>query len=160
MAPLPAAPVIVIGFVIGFDEGVVFVPIVGVGLEAGVVPVIPDGVVIEPVVGVFIAVLPAAPPLGGVVMVPVVVGVVGVVGVVWTGAAGGVVSLPHPLNAAMMQSVDSVESLVIMESSNFELTHISPKTALPLRNPPTRAPRAPNRVWRGVEPCDSGEVWT
>jgi hypothetical protein len=136
-------------------------PIVGVGLDDGVVPVIPAGVVIEPVVGVlFMPVLPAAPVFGAGIVAPVgVVGVVGAVGVVWPGVCI-MLSLPQPVNAAMMQSVDSVESLVIMESSNFELTHISPKTALPLRNPADTHVPSSNRVCLSVESCDSSEVWT
>jgi len=128
IAPPPAAPAAGFGFIIAV--GVV----VGVGFDAGVVPLIEAGVVV--IVGVVgIALLPAAPVAGVVGVIPVVAGVVGVVGVIATGA-GVIASLPQPESAAMMQSVESVASLVIMESSNFELTHISPKTALPLRNPP------------------------
>jgi hypothetical protein len=137
IAPPPAAPAAGFGFIIAV--GVV----VGVGFDAGVVPLMEAGVVVIGVVGN--AVLPAAPVAGVVGVIPVVTGVVGVVGVVATGA-GVIASLPQPESAAMMQSVESVASLVIMESSNFELTHISPKTALPLRNPPGRTSRAPIRV--------------
>jgi hypothetical protein len=68
--------------------------------------------------------------------------VVGLVGAGTMPTGGGVITLSplQPVSTAMMQSVESVAYLVVMESSRFELTHISPKTALPLRTRPERPP--------------------
>jgi len=137
--PLPAAPLGVV--IVGVVDGVGMV--LGVVLGAGVVPVMAAGVlpVIEVGVVVGSAVLPAA-PVEGAGVVPVVGG--GVVGGIPT--AAGVVPSPQPVSAAMTQSVERVANLVVMESSKFELTHISPEASVPLRTCRQALTQAPIRV--------------
>jgi hypothetical protein len=117
--PLPAAPAGAVGVVDGAGM------LLGVGLDAGVVPLMAAGVLPVIVLGtVGIAALPAMPLEGAGVIVPAGGGAVG------APTGSGVVPLsPQPASAAMTQSVESVANLVVMKSSKFELTHISPEAA-------------------------------